>query len=620
MKRLNCLTVLMLWGVLCLSGCTPDAYKRSADLQVSKLLKDREKQTLGYVPQVEAETSTPTKLTRKSYKTIPTTPIAPASPPPLERTALVLDYQKLGPQQLFAPGTTSPQRESLSIEMARGPAMDRIRLGPPKSAASVITLDLFQAVNYAVQHSRDYQSRMEDLYLAALDVTLQRHLFEPRPFANTSVNVNGGQENVDYRSALNITNSAGIRQQLPYGGEVVAQGLVTFVNALNDGVADGENAQLAINGSIPLLRGAGMINLEPLIQSERNLVYQVRSFEEYRRSFVVQIASQYLRLLSQQSQIANRRFNYIVSYQTTEQSNALYAAGRAGSNFLSVQRALSALYQAENNIITAEDSYQSSLDDFKILMGMPVDQSLQIVAVDLDITPPDTEQDVIALALQYRLDLQTAADRLEDSRRSVSNSKNGLLPDVDLTGRTTVNSQTGNSAVGINTDTMEYSAGVSIDWPLDRLSERNAYRRSLISLERAQRNWRETHDQVIASVRDAVRAIRSAKSTLEIQQRDIDNNRQRLEYANEQLILGRATDTQNAVDAQNQLLQAQDRYDQARANYQIQILSFLRDTGTLRINPEAGTLGAVMDRARADTYMEQLKQNPMNVQGSTGPE
>lgn len=620
MKRLNCLIVSMLSGVLCLSGCSPDAYKRSADLQVSKLLKDREKQTLGYTPQVEAETSAPTKLTRKSYKTIPTTPIAPASPPPLERTALALDYQKLGPEQLFAPDTTSPQRESLSIDMARGPAMERIRLGPPKSAANVVTLDLFQAVNYAVQHSRDYQSRMEDLYLAALDVTLQRHLFEPRPFANTSLNVNGGQENVDYRSALSITNSAGIRQQLPYGGEVVAQGLVTFVNALNDGVADGENAQLAINGTIPLLRGAGMINLEPLIQSERNLVYQVRSFEEYRRSFVVQIASQYLRLLSQQSQIANRRFNYIVSYQTTEQSNALYAAGRAGSNFLSVQRALSALYQAENNIITAEDSYQSSLDDFKILMGMPVDQSLQIVAVDLDITPPDTEQDVIALALQYRLDLQTAADRLEDSRRAVSNSKNGLLPDVDLTGRTTVNSQTGNSAVGINSDTLDYSAGLSIDWPLDRLAERNAYRRSLISLERAQRSWRETHDQVIASVRDAVRAIRSAKSTLEIQQRDIDNNRQRLEYANEQLILGRATDTQNAVDAQNQLLQAQDRYDQARANYQIQILSFLRDTGTLRINPEAGTLGAVMDRARADTYMEQLKQSPLNVQGSTGPE
>jgi hypothetical protein len=62
------------------------------------------------------------------------------------------------------------------------------------------------------------------------------------------------------------------------------------------------------------------------------------------------------------------------------------------------------------------------------------------------------------------------------------------------------------------------------------------------------------------------------------------------------------------VDAQNKLLTAQDQYDTARANYQIQILSFLRDTGTLRVNPDAGELGIVMDRTRTDIYLAPATQ------------
>ena len=41
--------------------------------------------------------------------------------------------------------------------------------------------------------------------------------------------------------------AAGIRQQLPYGGEIVAQGLFDFVQALNDNVSDGESAELALS-------------------------------------------------------------------------------------------------------------------------------------------------------------------------------------------------------------------------------------------------------------------------------------------------------------------------------------------------------------------------------------
>ena len=62
----------------------------------------------------------------------------------------------------------------------------------------------------------------------------------------------------------------------------------------------------------------------------------------------------------------------------------------------------------------------------------------------------------------------------------------------------------------IHQDTATYSAGLSLDLPIDRLAERNSYRRTLISLERQQRSFIALRDQITSNVRDALRAIRSA--------------------------------------------------------------------------------------------------------------
>ncbi len=145
---------------------------------------------------------------------------------------------------------------------------------------------------------------------------LQHLLYDPHPFVTQTVGFGGNQAlgnqalgDVRYRSALSATTSAGVKQKLPYGGEVVASSMVSFVDALNNSTENGESAQLALSASIPLLRGAGLVNLEPVISSERNLVYVVRNFEEYRREFVVDVASSYYNLVTAQREVQNRRNN-----------------------------------------------------------------------------------------------------------------------------------------------------------------------------------------------------------------------------------------------------------------------------------------------------------------------
>lgn len=573
-------------------GCTPDAYRRSADLEVDTLLRDRQKQTVGYEPTVDVPATMPTTPPAQAYRKVPVTKIPPAQFSPMEFERVELPYGPLGPEAKWA-GMRAWDEEMLSLPTA----IERptgLRLGPPAPGDRPLRMDLFSCLQYAVQHGRDYQNQMETLYLAALDVTLQRHLLSPRPFLQNTLTYSGGQADVSYKSALTAATSAGVRQKLPYGGEVVAQTLVQFVDALHGNASNGESASVALSGTIPLLRGAGMVNLEPLINSERQLVYQVRGFEDFRRSYAVRIASQYFTLLTQYQNVGNRQKNLQNLTLLTERTEALYAAGRL--SFLDVQRSMQALLSAQNSLITADEAYQTAMDSFRLTLGMAVDQPMEIVAVELDVIVPQAEsQEAIRLARQYRLDLQTARDNVEDAQRGVQNSANFLLPGLDLNGQAAVGNRPDSPASHLDARSLTYQAGVTLDWPVDRVAERNVYRRSLIELQQAQRSYDLLGDQIATDVKDDLRTIRSAELSLEIQRRGIDLAQRRVDFANELLRQGR-TDAREVVDAQSSLLDAQDGYERARAQLQIRVLEYLRDTGTLRVDPKAGAIGQSMTR------------------------
>lgn len=576
------------------AGCTANSYTRSADRQVQEILRDRTRTTVGYEPDVDTASTIDPTPSRRAYQKIPVTPLTPRIASALEPARIVVPFVPSGPPAPSSEPAAQTMPDPYRQQRMAQPGADSIVMGPPSPQAQETRLDLFGVLRYGVQHSPAYQSEMENLYLSALDVTLARHLFEPRPFANLGLSYTGGQADVDYRSALSATASAGIRQQLPYGGEIVAQGLVGFVNTLSGNVADGESAELALQGSLPLLRGAGMTNLEPLISSERRLIYQIRSFELYRRNFVVSLSQQYFNLLTLQQRVVNRQLNRQNLSILTEQTQALYEAGKI--SFLEVQQSLQSLLGAESSLIDEQESYQTAVDAFKIVLGMPIEVELGIVPVELDLDIPQiSPAHAVELAMKYRLDLQTAADQIEDSQRSVAVAKNALLPNLNLTGGVNVGNRAGRPLVDLDSRTLTYNAGLSLDLPLDRVAERNTLRRQLISLQRSVRNLDQQQSQAAVAARDALRSIRSAQQNLRIQQLGIELAQRRLDYAHQRLIDGKAQ-ARDLVEAQSSLLSAQDAYDRAKASLQNSILRFLNATGTLRVDPQAGALGRVMDR------------------------
>ena len=600
-----------LLGLLCIisSGCSTDTYRHWADADVQKMLHESKQETLGYQPVTVIDDPSPKMpAPGRALAEIPTTPIVPPQPPAIEPQHGNVPHGPLGPEIKWMRDWPAPTfAPNLGVAGVERKATDRMRLGPPSPFRQIARLDLFNSLGYGIQHSRQYQDQLETLYETALTVTLQHHLLlEPQPFVTGTLGYAGGQSDVTTRSAMTATANVGVNQPLPYGGQLSASALVQFVDALDhqsdqttvdpNTIATGaEASQVSLTGSIPLLRGAGTANLEPLIQSQRQLIYQVRAFENYRRGFVVTVASQYFRLLTSLQAVNDRRVNYENSRDTLEQTEALFAADRI--NFLEVQRAQQQVLDSQTDLINAQASYEESVDSFKLVLGMPVEQELDIVPVALEVPVPKmTAEQAIALAERYRLDLQTARDQIDDAHRQIGVAENGLLPDLNLNAGASVGNRSDSPAKSLDSRTVAYNAGITLNLPVDRLAQRNVYRTALINFAQAQRSLVDQTENVKSAVRDNLRLIQAAELNLEIQRRGIDLARRRLEYATELLRLGQQSSSRDQVEAQQSLLSAQDGFEQAKSDLQVNVLLFLQTTGTLRVDPHAGTLGEVLNQ------------------------
>ena len=276
------------------------------------------------------------------------------------------------------------------------------------------TLSLERAYELALLHSPDFQAQRETLYLSALDVSLQRFGFDSQLFAgfNKFVETNGrfrggtGQSETIIGGALGANSQGLILQRMGVTGATFMAG---FANALMFDLA-GNNTQTGsglFDFSIiqPLLLNAGRERiLESLTQAERTLLANVRQFERFRRGFYLQIATGrdpgagpnlagnfpalasgatlaaggYFGLLQQQQLIRNLEFNLRLLEGVLVQFRTFYQEDRIDS--LQVRQFEDTVFQQQQSLLNARVSYQTSVDNFKQLLGLPA--YLEIVIED----------------------------------------------------------------------------------------------------------------------------------------------------------------------------------------------------------------------------------------------
>ena len=484
------------------------------------------------------------------------------------------------------PPTTNPEAADLPVRAAEpGPAT------PDDGLAAVVDpvqLDLPAALGYAIEHARDYRNERERLFLTTLALLAEEHLWGPRFFDTVRAQVSGTPESGDYDQVAAIVNELGVNQRLPYGGEVSVSALVDYTNYLQQSTANNaldstQSARLAVNAEIPLLRGAGLVAREDLIQARRDLVYAVRGFERFRRELLFDIASDYFDLIQTQQAIENQRRQAENFEWLQRRIAALAEAGR--EPFFEVQRAEQQVLFARNNLLNAQESYQSALDAFKVRIGMPVSTPLEIVPTELVVPAPELDVELaVATGLKLRLDLQTTRDQVDDAARRVQVARNGLLPDLDLFGSLSLPTDRERRFGGADFNTGQglYTAGARLDIPLDRRIEELRLRQAQVQLERAHRSHELERQRVAQTVRAALRRIEQSRFSLELQNRNIEVARKRLRGV---LLRLRTLGPRDFIEAQDDLLEARNRRDEAIRDLRVSVLGFLLESGQLRVGP-----------------------------------
>lgn len=487
------------------------------------------------------------------------------------------------------------QKANYIVSDSNIPSPNDIRIQnavPPSGVAN-----LAQAVGMATAHNREYQTRKESLYVKALRLTSTRHKYALRWFGTIDGRYVESPEGYDASIGTGTTadreSGIGVKNtQLLGNGIEIGTGLaVEWLRFLTGDPRTSLSSVLTASIAIPLLgNGAGKLATEELTQAERDVLYEIRTFNRYRKIFVVSIVDDYYGVLQQRDAVTNASNNYNRRVEFRKQAEMEARTGRTPP--FETDQARQRELDAYDSYVAAQQRYELALDRFKIRLALPTDAQVELDQKELEvlrqmgITEPDyTAEVAIETALSRRLDLATSADKIDDAVRDVTLAAEGLGVQLELFGSANVDSTPDTDFTRLEFHKGLYQLGLDADLPLDRKTQRNAYREALIGLEQQRRSYDNTLDTVVLEVRQTHRQLKATAEQYVTQEKALVLAEERVRNMPVLLKSGRAR-TRDLLESQDALLQAQNSLTAALVNHAIAKLSFYRDVGILEVRPD----------------------------------
>lgn len=502
------------------------------------------------------------------------------------------------------PKSINPSADELVFEIQTARSVDEVleRLDRyNKLSENVLHLSLEDCFRISQQSAREYIQAEEEYILDAIRLLIERHRWGPRFFDDVTVSTDYDIVNGNETAALNVINDLRVTQRLPYGGEVEARLLSRATQQLTSVVGNqySQANELALTANVPLLRDAGLIAQEDLIQAERDLIYAARRFERFRREFFVRVAGEYFSLIAFRDGLVNQEATLQSRRRNAERRRALVRAGiePPSEAALAEQDVLS----VQNQLNDARDRYIVAKDEFKILLGIPMEVEVEPLPVTIAIPEPAVSlSEAVDRAMTFRLDYQTIRDRILDSRRVVANARNQLLPDLDLRLAAAWNTDPDDRGLpSFEVGNSNYAASVTFGLPLDREIERLNVRSAMVFLQRAVRNQEQARDRIILEARAAVRRVDTSRNALNLQERAVALNERRIEEfeaKSDQIT------AQQQIEAEDNLLRSRNDRDAAIRDLRTAVLNYLLATGQMRVAAD-GTfqpLSGMVEESAAD--------------------
>lgn len=433
--------------VLCAPGCSRPFWRKQADLDTYTLEYEKLNDPLWSVPRVEI-TPNPSSRFYDPYD-------PDCGPLPPDDPAAHLYMHCPGG---FA-GSSSWHKlgQSLSVENPHwlepfGLSADaQQQTAEPASQRQIPNLTLNQAIELSYIHSREYQTAIEDVYLAALDLTFERFQFAVRylgfagePGADLTY------EHIPHtQDSLGFTPRLGVSQLLPTGGQWIVE-LANNTLWLFSGSNQTNTASVLSYSLVqPLLFGAGRkVVLENLTQAERDLLYATRDLARFRQEFFVDTVASgpgggFLGLLQQRQSVINQEGNLRRLNERLEQQRAITTRPRAEVKLPALPEGLEFSEELSRRIsfnpVTQMLTWRGEMteDQERILRDLRNDDAWKAVVDDLAKQSRSETATLPVLQLQSQIQSSQGqlrvAERLYQDRLDQFKVHLGLAPDLQIT-------------------------------------------------------------------------------------------------------------------------------------------------------------------------------------------
>lgn len=329
-----------------------------------------------------------------------------------------------------------------------------------------------------------------------------------RPVAN--VGLSNSENSTEQASGI----SGQISKKNSLGIETAFSPSVAYVN--NDGVSSGVGVSL----SVPLFRGFGKeFNFDSIYAADFALESSVRNVYLAEVEKIIETVSLAYEIVRQQTLVTlfseqnNRLLKHVVTIEIMEKTGL--------GNQIDTYRAQIRQKDVQDQLSSAMQKYQVSLDRLKVLLALPMDTDLEIdIPLSYELTELEIEE-AEQIALDNRLEIEQSTADLVEARRKSRVAEKRILPDLSFVARYRKNAFLEGIDANESYNDDYWSIGFSSDTDISRSAENASYQQSIINVRRMQLKLATKRDTIIAEVKNRLAALSKEAQSIRLRQEQV---------------------------------------------------------------------------------------------------
>jgi len=285
--------------------------------------------------------------------------------------------------------------------------------------------------------------------------------------------------------------------------------------------------------------------------------------------------------------------NQKVAQAALKAAEELLASNRAKAKagvmaIVEVLQAEAAVASRVEQVLVAEKAIRDQEDQFRRLLNpteAELRQEVRLAPLDKPVQAlePISVEEAIDIAIERRPEVLQASKNIETSKLNVKYAKNQLLPNLSFQGTSGL-AGLGNDvgdmlSRNFGGDYYNYGAGLVLSYPLGNRSAVSQYNKRQLEARNAQASLQSVRQQVIISVKEAVRRVQTDFKRIETTRSARITSEKQLQAEQERLNVGLST-TRFVLDFQRDLATARGNELRATVDYNKSLSNLARNKGT----------------------------------------